>query len=533
MPGPWTLPPNYADLARLHSQAPQRQEAQIDPELKVRYDRAIATAEQVLTFEGNVEAIYGVTTVKANRLVLYMAETDRRGIAEGKVELIDPEGNVKAERLEFDWRKNTAKASVVNVMVADLQLDAESADIQPGTWTFLGVRLVPCEEEPAITLRLGSLTVKPGKEALAHKVRLLNGERSILSLPRYSISLDRRSQGITWPKLSYRGGQFGVSWELGMEVAPNTFVDGGFSSYPERRFSSSLMVSQSFLPAGVESGSAVPRSELSEPFAFGFFENINVRSPQAERNWVSANRLSLSAGTAWSQGRYGEGGGAFNKPYELVGEASMPFNGFGIYAQLRGQRVGTQGVGYEERLLGTASMSMPALAIGKNLYTVVRVDARGATSTGNDFGWVRGHAGLVFEPSSKVRLGFAYSDTANFGTPGFSFDVPLVDRSYHGRIDLDLGATKLGFLAKYDASGNLDWYDREFFVSQVMGCIEPYAVWRERPRSFSFGFTFRPIEALQRLQSRTLTRTKSNFPAAPVPPGHGHRSAAFDVEMGY
>src|SRR5688572_13541510 len=94
--------------------------------------------EQTVTYADGVKAIYGVTTVRADRLVIYLASNEleapvlavlgtanlvpgmhvpteeielnlatRRGVASGNVLLTDPDGTVRAERLEFNWMLGT------------------------------------------------------------------------------------------------------------------------------------------------------------------------------------------------------------------------------------------------------------------------------------------------------------------------------------------------------------------------------------------------------------------------------------------
>jgi hypothetical protein len=124
----------------------------------------------------------------------------------------------------------------------------------------------------------------------------------------------------------------------------------------------------------------------------------------------------------------------------------------------------------------------------------------------NGFGWVRAFAGLYFEPTPLLRVAGGVVTSKSFGTPDFFFDQLTAERGFHLRADLNLGATQISYLTKYDT--RLKWYDREYIISQVAGCFEPFILYRQFPSDYRFGLRLRLDNFYDILQRRNFRRTK-------------------------
>src|SRR5262249_37167624 len=118
---------------------------------------------------------------------------------------------------------------------------------------------------------------------------------------------------------------------------------------------------------------------------------------------------------------------------------------------------------------------------------------------------------LVFKPIPQLTLGAAYIAGGQGGRPDFISDELVSKNAAHFRADLNLGPTQISYLAKYDMNGK-GWYDREFSVSQAVGCLEPFITGREFPRDYVLGVRLRLGDFFDMLQRRKQTRTK---PVAP------------------
>lgn len=507
MPTPWiSLPPEPPVVQ-------ERQTTQVDQELVVTANRTnIKFNPRVMIFEGEVVATYGLSTITTDRLVLYLDPTKQRGLAEGTTKLTDPEGQVEAKRIEFQWKLDarSAKASFVKVSIAGIVLQADAAELQGEKWRFTGVLAQPCAENDTLTFRMRSLEVEPGKQAISRGVTLRAGGKSIATLPRYVVSLDRRTEGLQWPQLGYRNGSgVGVTWKSGIDLGSETFFDGSFSSFPGRRASGDATFTKSFVDPERSRAIVTPRSELSESYGNAFMSSIKVKTPEQEREFVRAPRLSVSVGSSWNQGRFGTAGGQFNKPWEVILEASDDVRGWGVYGQARFQRVGTAGGAYQERPVLLGVISAPPTRLSRTTTLDLRADLRGMANEERDYGWIRGSATVSTLLSEAARLSFGYGEAVDSGLAAYSFDLPDAKRVYSGRVDLAFGPTKFGALLRWNADDRRT-FGREIFVSQVAGCFEPFVVWQERTNRWSFGFTYRPAKELDRLKDRTLRRTKGN-----------------------
>ena len=103
-------------------------------------------------------------------------------------------------------------------------------------------------------------------------------------------------------------------------------------------------------------------------------------------------------------------------------------------------------------------------------------------------------------------MGAAFVYGSHTGEPTFDIDRLFATRAFHGRLDVDLGTTRLSFLSKFDLDRR-KWYDNEIGLSQVVGPLEPFITFREFPRTVTFGVRLRAEQAFDRLRQRLERRT--------------------------
>jgi len=144
--------------------------------------------------------------------------------------------------------------------------------------------------------------------------------------------------------------------------------------------------------------------------------------------------------------------------------------------------------------------------IARNLRTLSRIDTDIFLGETN-YEWVRGLAGLSYSPIHQLRFSGGAYYSQDSGTPYYPID-PLYSRvGYEARVDFDLGPTKFSYLQKYDDS--MKWFDKEYTVSQVVGCFEPYLLYRQNPSDYQLGLRLR-------LDNLTDLLTQRNFKRAPT-----------------
>lgn len=489
---------------------------QIDEGLVVEWrHKRMQANPRVVVFSGGVRAFYGPTVLESDRLTLYLEESEKRGVAEGSVRVTDPDGTINAESSEFKWGARTGSADRVAVDVGRLSVSALHVDFEPQKWKIEDFDASPCPEDPPhFSIRGKSATVVPGQRITIERPEFRVFGTKVLTLPRYSVSLSKRSPGLRFPQLSYKQGRgFGFSWFSGYTVNDLTALSFGLKAFPREAPSGRFELATSLLSSKQAAGGLLPQSDLDEPFAYGYFDNVYVGSPLVERTAIGSRRTNISVGTSWNltpSARKADN--ILTKPWEVVLEDGRDIGGFAIGTQLRAHSIREQSSPLENRLVGSMSVSPPFIDLMPGLYASMRGEAKGFMNQGRDSGWLVGHVGLVYRPNKFFRLGAAYSRGFEFGSARFIADELYATRAFHLRADLDLGPTKLGILGKYDLVDKR-WFDTEVSLTQVAGCLEPYVLFRRFPRTLSFGVRFRLDDLFERIERRTNPKATKEQPS--------------------
>ena len=272
------------------------------------------------------------------------------------------------------------------------------------------------------------------------------------------------------------------------------------------------MATRTFLPAETLNDIITPGSEYGERFRNGYLENIRVRAPINERRYYQSQRRSVSVGSQWNFGVAGQDVGVnFSKPLEVVGEIGGPFKGDGGFlTQVRLQAIRRGVEPITNRALIINSAILPSFQIAPKLGTILRADS-GSYIGPSPFTWLRGMAGLAYEPIPQLTLGFGAVLAGEFGRPQYEGIDDLYARDgYVWRMDLNLGPTRAGYMQKWDRRMGI--YDREYYLSQVVGCLEPFVVYRKYPSEYNLGIRFRLDDFYDVLRKRDFKRTKPTEP---------------------
>jgi hypothetical protein len=67
----------------------------------------------------------------------------------------------------------------------------------------------------------------------------------------------------------------------------------------------------------------------------------------------------------------------------------------------------------------------------------------------------------------------------------------------------------------------LGWFDREYTASQVIGCLEPFLLYRKYPQDYNLGIRFRLDEFYDVLRRRDFRRSppSGKVQVSPAPNG--------------
>ena len=467
---------------------------------------------QKWAFDEGVKVEYDVTTITADHVDIDSA--NQIGTARGHVHLIDPVATVDAENLELHWAESqrTGHAENAFIQIGSSRLRAKTLDITPKLWTLTDVEGTTSRAHPAwYEVRTRKLTIVPGQSGRMVKPELYILGGKIAQFPDRSFNLDQRSEGVTIPGFNYqRSYGLGVSWGGGFLLDHRTDFAFGIGAFPNARPGLSSTVSRSFLPDATPMTIITPASDFGERFFYGFMENAAVSSPDMEDHYMSRPRSTVALDTVWNETLTDRGtSNGFSKAAEGVFETGGTANGYNYLGQVRLQSIRELGEPFEQRAVFVGSAAPKPVILNPQLRAVLRLDSN--VFVGNhDFGWVRGFGGLAYMPISQLRLsaGGFYSNQA--GTPDFPIDPLFATVGYVVRADLLLGPTKLSVLRKYDTY--LKFYDREYTISQDVGCFQPFILYREYPSDYQLGLRLR-------LDDLTDLMTKRNF-NRPAPVEH-------------
>jgi lipopolysaccharide export system protein LptA len=481
-------------------------------EVRIEFPRSrIDFVSGEVIYEGGVTVRYGPTQIQAEELRVLYGERNI-GTARGNVVLTDPEGTVRAANIRIVWNDadptdREATAETVQVDVAGVRLRAERMRLTPDEWVFEGALGTNCVRgTPVYAVYSPRVVITPGKRGRIERPRLELFGKSIITLPSQSFLLDRRVKGIGLPSIQFDGDQgFGVGWSAQILAGPNAALEADFEVFQRTRPSFGVIHGKSFLPQDRQLTRIISRSDLTDRFHFGWFDTIEIDRPHYEIEFNRQARNTLAVATAWNR-KPVRGGEALTKPLELIYDRSAPVGPLGVYAQARLQSIGTSVESSRVRAAGYLSASLPEGALPGGFRSLIRFDLAGNTS-GNGYGWARAQFGAYRPLSRQLTFGVAGILATDTGTPAFGFDALESEQAVHLRLDLNTGPTRVYWMQKYDR--RLGWYDREYAVSQVIGCIEAFVLYRQNPQSYRFGAKFRIDDFVDRLFDREPRRRVS------------------------
>jgi len=461
------------------------------------------------TFDNGVIVDYDVTEVRADHVDIDVK--GQVGSASGHVQLDDPVATVRASKLEFSWNPTGrhGHADDADVHLGSTHIKAKTLDLGPTLWVMTEVEITTSRANPPwYELHTPYMTIKPGQSGRMKKPTLYLLGHKIVTGPDRSFNLDQRSEGLTFPGLNYsRQYGLGASWGGGFLLNHATDIAFSVGAFPNTRPGLGISVSKSFLSDTKPTALLTPESDWGERFSHGFMDNIAVSTPESADRYMRSPRQTISVDTVWNQFLIDRGtNNTYNKAGEVVYELGGPLGAYGYVSQFRLQTLQEFGTPLVTRGEFVDALGAPAIKLTSNLRTLARIDSDVFVG-GHEFGWVRGFAGLSYLPIPQLRVsgGGYYSQQA--GSPQYPIDPLYSKAGFALRADLNLGPTKLGFLQKYDETGK--WFDKEYTISQVVGCFEPYLLYRKNPSDYLLGLRLRLDNLTDLMSQRNFKRPKT------------------------
>jgi hypothetical protein len=467
------------------------------------------TVHQVFVYEDGVVATYGPTTLRADRLTI--DQLNQTFEAVGHISLVDPDGLLTAETLRGAWKPSgsSGEATMLHGEIAGARFDAKRAVITPEKWSLYDVSGTTCRQRtPFYTVSTRQVDFYPGRYGRVTRPRLTLLGLRLPSVPTQRFNLDRRTEGIQFPSIAYRKDEgLGVSWRAGLLVDHQSVVSAAFGAFKTSYPTFDLLYARSFIPEKDASGLVAPKSDLSERFGDGFFESIEVEEAGTEWRTLKQRRETVAVGSSFNQGAVGRDVASrvrYNKPLELTYERNRAFPGFAVASTSRVQSIGSQVDPYRVRFVSQYAVGLEPSVIARNMTSLVRLDS--ATFLGkNGFGWGRLTLGATYRPWAPLALSAAGIGAFEYGNSELPIDELATKSGYVLRADANLGSTRIRLMHKWDQ--DLGWFDREYSVYQVVGCMEAYVMYRQFTHDYRFGVKFRIDQFVNLLQRKEFQRT--------------------------
>lgn len=508
---PFALPPSIlATIALLTGPVAPPQQVQEIGDLQISYtEPAVLNVEAgTFTFTGEVVARYDLTVIKSQRLVIdYRNGT---GVAEGGVELTDPEAYLTTDRLEFDWNAKTGRAENVYVQVGNVRLKAEVLTIGPNVWVMeRATGTLSRRKSPKYEIAAERVRIYPGRYALAEHVGMRLFGAKLGWLPQVRFDLDPRIEGFNLPAFAEKKGVgFGVSWNSSFLLNDSVALRAAWNTFPHRVPVYGLELMYMTSDPDKTFKRVRPHSDLGEQFGDGWFDNVRVRSPLSEFGSIGSPRTTYTIATAWGRSTFARPviTNDVAKMVEAVVETAGNVAGFGLRANLRLHRIrGAAKTPFVDRSVTQLAAITPAWKVANGLRFHLRGDALGTNGENTRFGWLRAQGALIWRPAESFTMGVAYSTSRMYGTPDFGFDRLFYNSALHARADYSAGPYTLRYLVRYDPATRAV-FDTEYELALVAEGFEPFIIFRQSPSDFRLGVRFRIDDFVGRLQRRNVKR---------------------------
>lgn len=484
----------------------------IDDVLTVEWrHKQIDLKRKVVVFEGGIKATYGPTILTADRLEVDME--NKKGRADGNVQVVDPEGTLQGSNLNFDWKEKTGSADDVLVQIGPVKASAKRIEIEPNKWTLYELSATPSRTHPPeFMVKSKRVVIRAGRSGRAQNPTLEVFGLRLFTIPvALGFSLDRRVTGFRFPAISFRrGAGFGLAWNSSTLLNDQTSISAQWNAFPTSLPSYALETAWSRIPPTKSTGLISPRTELGERFGDSYLDSVSTPSTTAEDDYLRDARNTLAAGSYWNQSVRGrrEDVSSVSKRWELSSELGGSLGPIGGFAQLRYQSIRPdRATPFVDRLSLHASANIGSWFLAPGLSLRFRGDLAGYANGNQTYGWARSQAALIYRPFKQLQVAGALVLGGSTGNPFFGYDPLYSNSGYHMRVDLDLGSIRASFLGKYDF-GQKRWYDHEYGFSFAAGSFEPYVVWRQFPSDVRFGFRIRASDVFQKLMQRNVKRGK-------------------------
>ncbi len=501
-------------------------------DVTIEADRAeFEIDERRQTFRGRVLLRYFETTVVADEAIV---DAERgKVLLNGNLTLTDPFGIIRATTMEFDVREiredgendryeflgGTARNVDVEAFEGRFRADLLSVrpriGREPGAITIHmeGVTATACDREtPDFEFRFKELQVHPGDVARWKGAEFRLGKGFKLPFPDYYATIGRQEAGLLLPQPTLSSGfRAGYRWRNLFEIGPAAQAmfeqSAAFDAVP------SVNMHFAYALDGNRYDKRRPiliRNEDGERFKNGYWDNVTVREMRHEEESIAEGAMTAYIGRRTNVGSVQrlDTSLRFDREWFLGVQHSGKLGNASWQAQLDygavRPRLSSDGF---RRFEGYATVLVPDVKLTEDVSFRVRGDLGTFFGNASGYSWFRPMVGLAYCPSKSLQVSLSYFKAQAFGTPQLDIDRLYSSHAIHLRTDVNLAATNLSVLLKYDFDRQ-QLYDIEIGLSQLMHCVRPYVAYRSSPGAISFGIQLEAQKLFESLSQRNPRRNQ-------------------------
>ena len=464
---------------------------------------SIEASTQTYRFDDGVVAKYGLTVLKADHLVV-VTRGNLLLDATDAVQLVDPLFEIKSSHLALNYDGAGRHGSITdtNMRIGRATIRAKSVTIEPKEWVFTDAWGTSCYDTPRLyAIRARSVVIHPGDEAIARSASLDVLGKHIITLPERSVNLDPDATSTNLPVLGYRtGAGVGLDWNNVFPLSTTSKVSFGSSYYHSFAPSYNVVYTKSLIPA--ENGLKVPtpQSDVQRRFGYAYNERVESADPDSDLKFLRRVRQAVSVGASLNETSTAS---TSNVPFTKLGdfayETSGPVRAGGYLLTSRIQFAREANTAVHPRAVIRGTYSPGHAKPSKQTFLMPRIEYGGFFGV-STYSWVQADLGFAKVVNKHLTWGVNGFMSTSTGVPQFSFDQLIARNGVDGRVDLHFGGTNISVLEKWSATGH--WFEPEFRVSQVAGCVEPFLIYHRFTHDFRIGVKMRMEDVFRVFKDR-------------------------------
>lgn len=500
------------DRPRLELRDPDRPEG---PPVIVEFDRMTwDAAEGVHRLSGNVVATY--ETLRLTSAEAEIDDTNKIARFRTGVKAVEPDlGTLSAEEITIRYATTTegGQEGVARGIVMDVfegHFEAEELRMRQGRFEMRGAKVTMCDREnPDFLIGIDRISVVPERNAFARNAYIQLGRRVRIPVPFFNVGLNPEQTGFQLPQPDMgENFELGYRWRNVLQLSSKSaFLYEQSGKLDEEPYVNAQVAVTTKLRKGSETRRMIAiRNEDRERFQNGYWDNIIVLSPEQESDSISAGEINFFAGRTTNFRTSARPGDRerMEREWYVGAQGAGDFGRLLVQGNVRYGAIRSRDTFVEdERFEGYSTILLPEWPLSDGLSLRVRADAAAFAGDSSAYGWVRPMVGLIGRPRPGFTFSLGYFQAAEFGDALFNSDRLYSEHGLHFRADIDLPATDISLLLKYDFD-RAALYDVEVSVGQIAHCIRPFVTYRKFPGSFQFGFTLRADKLFDALKRKSV-----------------------------